>query len=105
MNKREIWILIILIVVLVSLNVVNYIKRENLKNSHSLLVVEGAIQISINEAIAAELEDLPGVGPVLADRIVEYRKAHGGFKKLEELKSVQGIGDKIFQKILPYINL
>lgn len=105
MNKREIWILIILIVVLVSLNVVNYIKRENLKNSHSLLVVEGAIQISINEAIAAELEDLPGVGPVLANRIVEYRKAHGGFKKLEELKSVQGIGDKIFQKILPYINL
>lgn len=105
MNKREIWILIILIVVLVSLNVVNYIKRENLKNSHSLLVAEGAIQISINEAIAAELEDLPGVGPVLANRIVEYRKAHGGFKKLEELKSVQGIGDKIFQKILPYINL
>lgn len=105
MNKREIWILIILIVVLVSINVVNYNKRENLKNSHSLLVVEGTIQISINEAIAAELEDLPGVGPVLANRIVEYRKAHGGFKKLEELKSVQGIGDKIFQKILPYINL
>ncbi|UCG90880.1 MAG: helix-hairpin-helix domain-containing protein [candidate division WOR-3 bacterium] len=105
MNKREIWVLIILIVVLISINVVNYSKRENLKKSHSLLVEDGTIQISINEAIAAEFEDLPGIGPVLAKRIVEYRRVNGGFKKLEGLKSVQGIGDKIFQKILPYIKL
>lgn len=105
MNKREIWVLMILIVVLISINIVNYSKRENLKKSHSVLVEEGAVRISINDADAAELEDLPGIGPILAERIVEYRKKDGGFKTLEELKEVKGIGDKIFQKILPYLKL
>lgn len=105
MNKREIWVLIILIVVIISINIVNYIKRESLKKSHSVLVEEGALQISINEASALELEDLPGIGPVLAKRIVEYRKTNNGFKKLKDLKKINGIKDKLFQKILPYIKL
>jgi competence ComEA-like helix-hairpin-helix protein len=49
-------------------------------------------KIDVNSATAAELTELPGVGPVLADRIVAYRSLHGSFRTLDELESVKGIG-------------
>ncbi len=49
--------------------------------------------ISLNQADATTLEDLPGVGPVLAERIVSYREANGPFKTVEDLLSVPGIGE------------
>jgi len=61
--------------------------------------------MSINEAAMSELMNLPGIGPSIAQRIVEYREMNGEFKKLEDVKKVKGIGDKLFQKILPYIKL
>lgn len=56
-------------------------------------------KVNINTASLAELEQLEGIGPVLAARIIEYREAHGGFKSIEELKNVKGIGPKIFTKL------
>ena len=55
--------------------------------------------IDINTSGANELERLPGVGPVLAGNIIAYREMAGGFKGIEELKNVKGIGDKKFGKI------
>lgn len=55
--------------------------------------------IDLNDATAEDLESLPGIGPVLAGRILEYRDANGGFKSVDELKNVSGIGDKIFASI------
>jgi competence protein ComEA len=49
--------------------------------------------IDINSATAAELEDLPGVGPVLAGRIVAYRELHGSFAEVEDLLGIGGIGE------------
>jgi competence protein ComEA len=49
--------------------------------------------VRINEAEAAALEDLPGVGPVLAERIVAYREANGPFEAVEDLLEVPGIGE------------
>jgi competence protein ComEA len=55
--------------------------------------------VNINTAPADQLERLPGVGPKTAARIVEYRQKNGGFKKVEELMNVRGIGEKAFLKM------
>ena len=62
-------------------------------------------RIDINSASIEELQKLPGVGPKIAQRIVEYRKRYGCFKYLEELKKVKGIGEKKFERIKPLIYL
>ena len=105
MNKREVYVLIALIVVLCTTNIVNYLRRKNLKQNYVVLVEEASVQISINNADAKELEYLPGIGPALAHRIVEYRETKGGFRKLEDLKNVKGIGKKLYKKIVAYIKL
>ena len=55
--------------------------------------------VNLNTATAADLESLPGIGKSTAQRIVEYRQKSGGFKKIEELMNVKGIGEKSFLKI------
>ena len=55
--------------------------------------------VNLNTATLAQLETLPGVGPAMAQRIVEYRQEHGGFKKIEELMNVRGIGETSFLKL------
>lgn len=54
--------------------------------------------ININTASKEELTELTGVGPKIAERIIEYRKTHGGFSSKEEIMNVKGIGKKIFEK-------
>ena len=55
--------------------------------------------VNINTAPVDQLERLPGVGPATAARIVEYRQKNGGFKKIEELMNVRGIGEKVFLRM------
>ncbi len=61
--------------------------------------------IPLNRATAEDLGRLPGVGPTLARRIVEYREIHEAFLSLEELKEVKGIKEKTFDKIKGYFTL
>ena len=60
--------------------------------------------IHLNSASAAELEELPGVGEVTAQRIVEYRAQHG-FSRIEDIMNVKGIGQAKFNKMRPYLAL
>lgn len=62
-------------------------------------------KVSLNAADAGELEKLPGIGPVLAQRIVEYRKTNGPFRDIGELKKVNGIGDSKYNQIKDKITL
>ncbi len=55
--------------------------------------------VNINTADADELDGLPGIGPVLAQRIVDYRTAHGPFSSTEELTQVEGIGQAIWESL------
>ncbi|MYY00363.1 ComEA family DNA-binding protein [Streptomyces sp. SID486] len=55
-----------------------------------------AAPVSLNTATADQLDTLPGVGPVLAQHIVDYRTRHGGFRSVDELREVNGIGDRRF---------
>lgn len=55
--------------------------------------------VNINTADQSQLDTLPGVGPSLAQRIIQYREINGPFKAIEDLKDVSGIGDKNFEKL------
>jgi competence protein ComEA len=59
--------------------------------------------IDPNRASQADLETLPGIGPVLARRIIDYRRVHGPYKKVADLRKVSGIGRKKLEKIKPYV--
>jgi competence protein ComEA len=61
--------------------------------------------VNLNTASASMLEGLPGIGKATADRIVEYRQKSGGFKKIEELMNVRGIGEKSFLKLKPLVTV
>ena len=58
-------------------------------------------KVNINTALIG----LNGIGEVLADRIIEYREANGGYKDVRELTNVKGIGEKLLEKLLPYVTV
>lgn len=62
-------------------------------------------KININTASAAELDSLPGIGPVYAGRIIDYRNQNGSFKSIDEIKNIKGIGDKTFEKFKDQITI
>lgn len=61
--------------------------------------------INLNSASLAQLDSLPGIGPVYAQRIIDYRNSSGGFKSIDEIKNVKGIGDKTFEKFKNQIGI
>ena len=62
-------------------------------------------KISLNQATKEELKQLPSIGDKRADDIIAYRESHGGFKKIEDLKEVGGIGDKTYEKLKDKVSL
>lgn len=59
--------------------------------------------VNLNNASAEQLQMLPGIGPAVAQRIVEHREKVGAFKQTEDLMLVRGIGEKSFEKLRPYV--
>jgi len=59
--------------------------------------------LDLNSARLEDLMELPGIGEKLAQRLVEYRKSHGGFRSVEDLRNVRGIGAKRMERLRPLV--
>ena len=62
-------------------------------------------RVNLNSATLEELQKLPGIGPSMAQRILDYRQANGNFQEILQLKEVRGIGEKTFAKLEPFLAL
>jgi len=62
-------------------------------------------KLDLNMATEQEIESLPGIGPILAGRIVEYRQSRGAFRTVDQLRQVKGIGKKKFDRIRMLVNV
>ncbi len=85
-------------------------KKKPAKNAVSIHHKQGragnlALSVDLNRSSQQELEALPGIGPVLANRIVTYRSANGNFQHIDELVNVSGIGMKRLQRLQPFVNV
>ncbi len=79
-----------------------------LKNNDVIIIpdrIEENGKISINTSDLRQLDSIPGIGPVTAQSIIDYRDANGLFQSVEELTRVKGIGEKTLEKIREYISL
>lgn len=74
-------------------------------SAHEQTQITAAVhsRVDLNAATYKELVRLPGIGPVLAQRIIDFRAANGAFKRLQDLRKVKGIGAKTYEKLAPLL--
>jgi competence protein ComEA len=65
----------------------------------------GPAVVDLNAATASDLDSLPGVGPVMAGRILDWRTAHGRFTSVDQLREVSGIGARTFERLKPHVRV
>ena len=63
------------------------------------------LALNLNTATPKQLEALPGIGPVLANRIVEFRQKKGGYKRIEELLAIPGVSEKKWKVLRQYLTV
>jgi len=122
MSREEKIIIIFLIATLAIISVASQMKKsaeeaidiytpsvieptQNEGELREVAISAGTNLININKADSALLENLNGIGPVLASRIIQYREKNGNFKRVEDLQKVQGIGPKKLQDIKEWVTL
>lgn len=71
----------------------------------STSTVADAGYVNINRGLEDDLRRLPGIGPVLAERIIRHRREHGDFESIRDIQNVKGIGAKKFAQLEPYIHI
>lgn len=84
-----------------------YIPSINDKEDVEYLLSEksGSSKININTAKLEELQNIPGVGPSIAQAIIDYREENGKFMNIEDIKSVSGVGESKYKKMEEYIKV
>ncbi|MBI4569833.1 MAG: helix-hairpin-helix domain-containing protein [Planctomycetes bacterium] len=108
-TRREAGVLLVLLGALLSVLVYRHGSARGWWGGEPVRVVSGSLgaeppsRLDANHATAAELELLPGIGPVLARAIVSDREEHGAFRAPRDLLRVPGIGDKTLDRLLPHL--
>ncbi|MGQ9678777.1 MAG: ComEA family DNA-binding protein [bacterium] len=109
MNEREKVVIFFLtgaLIIGIGLNFFKAIKRSrNIISDIKVVTKEQFLKrgLDINRATVEQLEALPGIGPVIATRIIEYREKHGRFKRVDDLLNVSGIGPKRLAAIKDFV--
>ena len=83
----------------------DYIKNESDSESTKSSYSKSYDIVNINTATQTELETLPGIGPSLALKIINYRNENGKFSSIDEIKNVSGIGESKFKELKKYVNI
>ncbi|WP_437272661.1 helix-hairpin-helix domain-containing protein [Staphylococcus succinus] len=82
----------------------NHNNLDNSKNNTSRSMTANDT-LNLNQVTETELLSIPGIGPMKAKSIIEYREEHGSFDSVEQLKEIKGIGDKTFEKLSGYFTV
>ena len=85
--------------------VVSAIGEQSDNRETSVSTDQSEKRVELNSADRPVLETLPGVGPRTAELIIQYRKEHGGFEKIEELMNVKGIGERTFLRLRELVSV
>lgn len=109
-TKTEIGLLLLAAMVVLGMTVLHLTRSRPLDSGYEVTTIgrrpieeQTVEKVNINTADAETLETVPGIGEVLAERIVSYREAHGAFREPEALLGVDGIGEKTLEKIKEYV--
>lgn len=113
MNSRERVVVFGLIAVMLTGAALSFVRRQLMRNRPSIevgIVSSESIKLSsfpldLNRATARQLEALPGIGPVLSQRIVEYRGVYGKFQNVSDLLKITGIGPKRLAAIERFVTV
>ena len=107
-TRHERIVLVSLAVVLLVGTILHHAVKVNSRLSHVAHIFESDKlyqKIDINKATLEQLDNLPGVGPVTARRILDYRTQEGVFTNLDELKNVSGISNFTYKKIVKFLKV
>jgi competence protein ComEA len=97
--------MVMAVLLILGLGVAAQAGQENPRRTPPAAKASAAGPVNLNTASVAQLETLPGIGKSTAERILEYREKSGGFKKIEDLMNVRGIGEKSFLKLKPLVTV
>jgi comEA protein len=81
------------------------LERKYIRPENQVTITQASGKLDINSATVNQLQMLPGIGPVLAQSIIQYRQNNGSFASVDELLSVPGIGEKRLNEIIDYITV
>jgi competence protein ComEA len=97
--------ILMVVLVILGLGVAAPAGQEAPRRNAPATKASASAPVNLNTATSAQLETLPGIGKSTAARILEYREKSGGFKKIEDLMNVRGIGEKSFLKLKPLVTV